>query len=305
LKRVLVVGFGSIGMRHARLLGQMGLEVAVVSRRAVDFSRVYGTIEQGLNDFLPDYVVVASRTNEHAEDFRALARLGFDGVVLMEKPLFGTDEAIPENRFSRCHVAYNLRFHPVVLAFRDRLADLRPITVSAYCGQYLPDWRPHTDYRQGYSAIKGQGGGVLRDLSHELDYMGWMLGEWTRMTAIGGHFSHLEVDSDDCFALLMQTSRAPIATVCLNYLDTRLRREIVAITDTGTLRADLPGGLVEWRGEAVGRFTVERDDTYIAQHRAVIEGDETILCSLTEGKATIRLIAAAERAAAGLTWIGR
>ncbi|MFX7793064.1 Gfo/Idh/MocA family oxidoreductase, partial [Acinetobacter baumannii] len=46
-------------------------------------------------------------------------------------------------------------------------------------GQYLPDWRPTKDYRETVSAKTELGGGVLLELSHELDYAQWILGSLT------------------------------------------------------------------------------------------------------------------------------
>ena len=47
------------------------------------------------------------------------------------------------------------------------------------------------------SANKNLGGGVLLELSHELDYMRWIFGEPTWVTAWLGHLSSLEVDVED------------------------------------------------------------------------------------------------------------
>ena len=38
------------------------------------------------------------------------------------------------------------------------------------------NWRPKQDYHTSYSAYKNKGGGVLLDLSHELDYATWIFG---------------------------------------------------------------------------------------------------------------------------------
>ena len=40
---------------------------------------------------------------------------------------------------------------------------------------FLPDWRKNIAYSKSYSSIKKQGGGVLLDLSHELDYATYLL----------------------------------------------------------------------------------------------------------------------------------
>src|SRR2546421_323520 len=117
--RALVIGYGSIGRRHARLLERMGCEGAVGSRR------------------------------------------------------------------------------PHVLA--RRLEGEAIVSAEVRTASWLPGWRPGRDYRATYSASRALGGGVLRDMSHELDYPSWLFGPWRRLTALGGHLSPLEIESDDCW----------------------------------------------------------------------------------------------------------
>ena len=179
MTRALVVGYGSIGKRHARLLGELGCEVAVVSRHS-DAPNGHRTVEAALAAAMPDYVVVANETSAHLATVEALAAAGFAGRLLIEKPL-GEGPAVPPGRFAQVGVAYNLRFHPLLGALRERLAGDRICAIEVYCGQHLPDWRPDADYRTGYSADPDRGGGVLRDLSHELDYLLWLGGRWRRV----------------------------------------------------------------------------------------------------------------------------
>ena len=42
---------------------------------------------------------------------------------------------------------------------------------------------------------------------------------------------------------------------------------------------------------------------YLAEHRAMLEGDASRLCSLQEGERVMRLIAAAERSAMDDAWV--
>lgn len=289
-------------MRHARLLVDLGLEVAVVSRRSVKARKAYRTIPDAVADWAPDYVVVASRTNEHRQDMAVLAANGFRGTVLMEKPLFDQGDHAPEHAFKRVFVGYNLRFHPVVRRFKEILDGTTPYAVHAYVGQSLSDWRSGSDYRKGYSGAKSQGGGVLRDLSHELDFLNWILGGWKCLTASGGKFSQLEIDSDDVFSVLFEARRCPVVTVQMNYLDSVFHRQLVALTDKGSLRADIARGTIEFR-ETTEHFNMTRDDTYIAEHEAVLSGDTDTLCSLEEGRDVMRMIAAAETAAREQTWV--
>ena len=297
--KALVIGYGSIGRRHARILAELGCEVAVVSRRALENIKHFANITAAVENVRPDYVVIANETSAHPATVDALAAAGFRGKLLIEKPLGG---AIPRHNFAMCAVAYNLRFHPALMDLAAALASETILAMQVYCGQYLPDWRPGTDYEKSYSADPKRGGGVLRDLSHELDYVLWLGGAWRRAAAIGGRFGELEIATDDCWALLLELERCRCATVQINYLDRPGRRQIVVNTRAHSFAVDF-GQMVLMRDGEVQQFTVDRDDTYRAQHRAMLAGDASYLCGLTEGEDVMSLIAASERAARNGAWV--
>ena len=83
---VAVVGAGSIGSRHQRILKQLGHQVSVISASspAADFRSLSNALEQ--QSF--DYVVIASQTSQHFHDLSTLMRDNFKGRVLIEKPVF-------------------------------------------------------------------------------------------------------------------------------------------------------------------------------------------------------------------------
>ncbi len=302
--RALVVGYGSIGARHAAVLAGLNCDVALVTARTDAPVPAFASIEQALSGFTPDYVVVANETAAHVDTLRRLAAGGFGGLVLVEKPLNGDGTALPEHRFRHLAVGYNLRFHPVLTALGRAIEGRRIVSVQAYAGQYLPDWRPGTDWRQSYSASVARGGGVLRDLSHELDYLAVLFGRWSRLAALGGASGALDIESDDGWGVLMETAKVPILTLQLNYLDRPGRREIVVNTADETFRADLVAGTLQ-AGREAERFAVERNDTYILQHRAMLEGRLDEPCTADEAMDVMATIGAIERAAATGEWVTR
>lgn len=301
---VLVVGHGSIGSRHARILSELKCNVSIVSSREIAGWRRYDNLDAALDAVSPEYVVIANRTSEHFPAVERLAQLGFAGLVLVEKPLFHAPLQIPRHGFEHLFVAYNLRFHPIVQKLRSLIRSETIVAATILAGQYLPQWRPGTDYRSGYSASREAGGGVLRDLSHELDYTLWLLGDWRAVSALGGHLSSLEIDSDDVFSLLLVTERCPVVNIQVNYLDRPARREVNIVTDNHTFNADLVRGVLEIDGQSE-QFHVERDESYRLQHQAVMSRERDSLCSVSEGMAVLGLIDAAERAAGRKEWVSR
>ncbi len=297
----IVVGAGSIGQRHARVLSSLGVDVALVSRRAGQGQ--YQSIEAALapraSEGLPSYLVVATETADHARVLDEAATAGFDGKVLVEKPLFGRALVPPDYPFHDLRVGYVLRFHPGLQALRSRLAGQELVSAQIHCGQYLPDWRPGRDHREGYSGDKAAGGGVLRDLSHELDYALWLFGDVVTVGAIGGTFGNLGITSDDAWGILARFERCPLATVQLDYLFRPVRREIRVVTQEHAFSLDLVAGTLEVDGETVEHWVLERDVLFADMHRSCLDGLGDPLPSLEDALRVERWIAEIEATADG------
>lgn len=304
MTRALVIGYGSIGQRHARVLGALGVEVAVVSRRTAEgMMTVYRDVDAALTARTPDIAVVADETARHRASLAALRAGGFAGPVLVEKPLF--ERVMPDDARTEgtVFVGYNLRFHPLARALKEWLAGKRAIAAHLHVGQHLADWRPGRDHRTGYSAKAELGGGVLRDLSHELDLALWLFGSLCRVAALGGASGLLGTEADDHQAVLAAFERCPAATITMNALDRPAHRGVHVSTDGGAATLDFLAGTLVAEGRKTLRAAPERDHTYIEQHRAFLAGGAAPLCTYDEGLAAIRFVEAVERAQTARTWI--
>ena len=300
---VAVVGAGSIGSRHQRILKQLGHKVSVVSANSPDAD--FRSMSDALGRESFDYVVIASQTSQHVTDLSALINNRFSGRVLIEKPLFEKLHTLQENNFSFAAVGYNLRFHPVIVWLKDTLPKLGKLTsANFYVGQYLPTWRPDSDYRKSSSARDISGGGVLRDLSHELDLVQYLFGDWQQLTAVGGKFSDLEIATDDTFSILMTSTKCNAISVQLNYVDRIKQRYITINGNHGTVSIDLISNTAKFSDLDV-KFSVNADDTYVAQHLAVISNDSQNTCSLSEALKVVETIQAIEKSAEKLKWISQ
>jgi predicted dehydrogenase len=301
-KTVLVSGFGSIGQRHVHILREMGQKVHVFSRRKLQEEESYQNLEAALSEVHPEYVVIANETSEHESTLKEVLSFGVP-KILVEKPLFSTyTENLPENPKSQICIAYNLRFHPLLQRLCSEIKEQIVLSVQIYVGQYLPDWRPQQDYRKSYSVSKAQGGGVLRDLSHELDYINWLFGPWKALTAVGGHFSTLAGDSDDVFCLLLKMERCPAVSLQMNYLDRLGRREIIINTEEHSYNLDLVKKEYQKDQEPIISVIVERDETCRLQHSEMLKNQGKLCSSFSEGLEVLGMIDAAEKSAETETW---
>jgi hypothetical protein len=58
--RALVIGYGSIGLRHTEVLKSLGCIVSIVSKRKQSVGRCFSNISDAINKEKPEYIVIAS-----------------------------------------------------------------------------------------------------------------------------------------------------------------------------------------------------------------------------------------------------
>lgn len=308
---ILLIGYGSIGARHGAILADLGCQVAVVSGNHDCPYERFSDISAALDARSYQGAIIATPTKRHFNNFQDLAAAGFAGRILVEKPLWsevGADDGLKAELAGHVHTAYNLRFHPLLQRSKELLAD-RPIySINAYAGQYLPQWRPSRDYRSTYSALKEEGGGALRDLSHELDYLQWLAGTWQSVVACGGLVSRLEINSDDLCGLMMRTAGCPMVQAQLNYLDMVPggRREFAVNAEGLSLQVNLNQGWLSINGKEPEIIKPDRNYTYTEQLKAWLAGPENSeLCDYDGGMRVVRLIDAAEKSMIERCWVDR
>ncbi len=283
--RAVVVGAGSIGLRHHRVLTALDAEVAVVSRRPE--ARDYESIDHAIADLAPTYVVLATETERHLESVQELASTGYSGHVLLEKPVLDQVGPMPELPFESLSVGYQLRFHPAVRTLRSALAGHRVLSAQFRYGQYLPDWRPGRDYRTTVTA--GPGGGVLLELSHELDLINWLLGPARVICGRTSQTGTLEMEREDLAVGLLHLGGEGLASFELNSLDRIQNRTMKVTAADHFFELDLIAGSLKIDNRLVSPGPVQRDDVFAAMHRAVL-ADDPDACSLAEAIAVLNLI---------------
>jgi predicted dehydrogenase len=301
----LIVGGGSIALRHGRVLQGLGAGVSFVSSRTDLDGVVYPTVDAAISSGMPDYVVVANDTSRHAEAVSQLTQAGYTGRLLIEKPAVVDPQHTAS--FSLVGVAFNLRFHPVIARLREVLSampvDEHVIQVEAYAGQWLPDWRPDRPVNEQYSAHVARGGGVLRDLSHELDLVQWLIGKATGVFARGGRIGDVTVDSDDSWNVVLEHTNRATTSVQLNYFDRPGARFLRVVTSHRTFEASLTSSTLSINGDGQS-FAIERDDTYRSMHEDML-GAQATVATITAASETDALILDIELSAKTKKWIER
>lgn len=317
--RVLLVGLGSIGRRHIANLGVAlpWVELAVWRRsesRPADagLAEVYS-----LQDALatePTCALITGPASRHVEVGLALARSGVH--LFVEKPISDGLDGVPEliaecrDRSLVLMVGYNFRFDAALGAMKSAIGEGRigrPLLLRAEVGQYLPDWRPGIDYRESVSAQKSLGGGVVLELSHELDYARWLIGEVDSVSAEVSDRGGLGIDVEDTCEAILSFKNGVVGNVHLDMVDRALVRRCRVVGTEGTVTWD--GGRRSARLFAAGSGgwtdlhpgTVDPNEMYVAELRHFFDcvaGEAAPLVGGEDGLRALQIALAVKASAA-------
>lgn len=250
----------------------------VVHRVAAETgAQVFLTLEDALASRAPDIGFVCTPPSNHVEQAIRLVERG--AHVFVEKPLSDNSAGIlrlheAATRSGRVvQVGYNLRFHPGIRKVKDIVDEGllgRIVWARFEVGQYLPDWRPGRDYRQTYTANARQGGGILLDASHEIDYACWLLGCPVELSCMTGRSGILEMDAEDCATLLVRFASGAQADIHVDCLQRTYSRQCKVAGELGTVVWDYELNNVRlWRSAEPDwqsiSYSFDNNDMYVAE----------------------------------------
>jgi len=188
----------------------------------------------------------------------------------------------------------------------------RLVSARAQFGHYLPDWHPWEDYRQGYSARREMGGGVVLDRIHELDLMRWLMGDVAEVCALTGRLSSLEIDSEDTAEILLRFESGAFGSVHMDYVRRNYDCRLEIIGEEGTLQWSYESHAVScftgrdraWRRTEWPDY--DPNDMYLEQMRhflTVVEGRELSVQDVCEARSVLEMAIAAKRSSADRTFV--
>jgi len=296
--KALIVGLGSIGRRHVKNLKTIDPKVRIAVWRHSErgslgelcglVEKVFYSLETALA-WRPDLAVIANPAPLHVPTALSLAQN--EVHLFIEKPLADSLEGLDSllelcrNRALTLMVGYNLRFERSLQAVRQVISDGkigRVLAVHAEVGQFLPDWRPDCDYRQSVSARKALGGGAVLELSHEMDYLRWLIGDVRCVSARLVRLSDLEIDVEDTAEIVLEFGNGVLGSVHLDMIQRSPVRTCRLVGTEGTLVWD---GLARrsllftlsnpcWTALS-SEGDQDRNESYLEEMRHFIESVET------------------------------
>lgn len=284
IQHIAVVGLGSIGRRHVRILKELRPQLEITLVRSGQgqvwpeeqlAKRIVKTSAEAIA-VGAQAAIVCSPAPFHVPQAQEWLKEG--RALLIEKPLSHVTAKLFELatlanvRNVPVLVGYVLRYDLAAQHFYHWLQSKKIgelLYVSIECGSYLPDWRPEQDYRESASARTDLGGGVLLELSHEIDYANWFFGPFVGVQSSLQYSKTLEIETEDGADLLLYNSAGLPVSVHLDFYRRVPTRQCRVQTTQGELVWDALAQKVGWTRE-VGEVTEQhfsqaRDELFVRQ----------------------------------------
>ena len=315
-KHILIVGTGSVGMRHGRNLTNLGARVSGMDpsgKRLATFmdevdTLAYETLDDARAEGGFDGVAVCSPTRFHVEQCLPALEAGLP--VLLEKPVSKTLAEAEQlagamkRTGTSLLLGYTWRWWPPLLRVRELLAqntvgEIRYLdyTMSAH----LEDWHPGEPLADFFMSSAELGGGALLDESHWVDLMLWLFGMPDSLSARVEKISDLDITSDDNVDMMIYFGDGLRANLHLDLYGRPHRKSIRFIGEHGTiLWSEVPNQIAicleageNWSAET---FHCERNDMFIGvaqEYLSVLDGIAPDTCTIDDGLRVMTLLEAA------------
>ena len=215
-QKVLVIGYGSIGIKHCKVLKTIPFidEIKVITKqKKIPYEKI-SFKKRDILKYNPDYIIICNQTFIHFKSLKTLNEILKNKKILIEKPIF--DQIYSLKIKNKIYVNYLLRVHPLIEELK-KIIDRKNFNfVNIICFSNVEKWRKNIKFSKSYSSLKEQGGGVTKELSHELDLMNYIFNVKKIVFSMRKKISNLKGNADDTSVFIGKTKNKFIL-ISLNY----------------------------------------------------------------------------------------
>jgi predicted dehydrogenase len=316
--RVLVVGLGSIGQRHARLLSErtdveLHLCDTIVEHRSQTLASLVKpakgnhSVFSGALEAQPDIVFICVPNQLHVMIGLQAIEKGVD--VFVEKPISSSlvearDLVIAAESAGRfLQVGYMLRFD-------EGLRKLKEVVENGDVGNLVGGRAMIGTYITLLNAKSpdriNQLNSLIVDYTHEIDFIRWFFGDVTDVVAMSSQLGDMELKPQpNVFQMILKMDRGALVQVHMDYVQFPQRRLFEIYGDRGTLSYDFMSGEIryfhsqqeyKWEDMSVAPIMERWDDLFRKEHEAILSARSIGVPPLVSGNDGLRALEIADRA---------
>lgn len=298
---IVIFGSGSIGKRHYQVANSIpncnvfirsrinlrNIELAKDGFKIFDFSRKC------------DLGIIASEANNHRNDY--CKNYSFARKWIIEKPIVSIydefeDELFDIFKLKETIVGYNKRFELGIQELRKILKNKKVNSAHFKCFSNLSNWRDQS-LIDSLSLDEKRGGGVINELSHEIDLANYLIGPIKKIKGITKQRKFKNYLVEDTAFLKVEHQNGINSQVDLSFgCRDEIRKTILMFDDMKIIYNHITGYLEKIpkdKKKLVIKecFRENRNKSFERQIRLQLFNDNihTVPCSASEGLSYIKL----------------
>jgi len=242
MKRVLILGSGSIAVKHIKNLLELNFYVLVYTKNK-SFEIKNRNIERiyNIND-IPKihFAIIANKTNDHLKYLKILIKKKIH--IYCEKPIFfkkfnylDIKKKLKKNNLI-FHCGYQLLQDTKVKYFKRKLKNLEIKSFTAEVGHNFEKWRNDKIIKDKYFSNTKKGGGTIFELVHEINLVQELFGTIRDIKSF--KLISKKYKCEDVVASVIYTKKNIIGTLYQDMYSKYLFRKIRVITSRATFVID-------------------------------------------------------------------
>lgn len=243
-KKILIVGFGSIGKKLFKILPKNKYFISILRTKKNIKEKIrykmFFSLKEARN-YNPDYVFICTTANLHyfyLNKFKDKCNNFF-----IEKPLMINKKEMDcfKKYEANVLIGYFLRFHQPLIylnkIIRNKINKIKNVNFEV--GFDIKKWRPSRKLDSTVSVNKKLGGGALFELSHEIDLATWMLGFPDEIFCDQQKLTNLRDNIDDSTKIIMNYNLKKISSlISLDFIQSSYCRKIKIILENEVINYD-------------------------------------------------------------------
>ena len=228
---ILIIGKGSIGIRHAKIFKKLGHNVSffrknksniktkLVFKEFFDFNLI--------RENFYSLIVICNPSALHVKYLNKFKNLSEN--FLIEKPLCTNLKDL--NILKKISKTKNI-YTGYMMRFDERIKKIKKICVSKNeliygnfkWHTYMPDWHKYENFKNSYASKKNLGGGVVLTCSHEVDMATFLFGEARSVFCIKKK-NKLDIEVEESVLIIIEHKSNVISFVSIDFGNKIFSRE--------------------------------------------------------------------------------
>ena len=249
MKKVLVIGTGSIAQKHIDILNSLNYSVYVYSETNEKFFKKNSKITRlvnlaKLNNF--EFTILANKTKNHLRILKILIKQKMH--IYCEKPIYYKKfnyqyirNLIKKNKIV-FHNGYQLRNDTKIKYIQKKLKNLKIKSFQVSVGHDFNQWRKASIHKKSYFSDTKKGGGVIFELIHEINLINLLFGKIKKISTIKSNSENFKCE--DIAVSIIETKNKILGSLYQDMLSNVLFRYIKIVTNKFFFKIDIANNLI-------------------------------------------------------------